>query len=114
MKIESYSFGKIKIDSKKYSADLIIYPDRIKSSWWRKEGHLLQLEDLEDVLDEKPDVLIIGTGYSGLMKVPEETKNLIKKNDIKIYVARTTDAVKLFNEMQEEKRKIIAALHLTC
>jgi hypothetical protein len=39
--IESYKFGEIIITGKKYDSDLIIYPDHIDSSWWRKEGHLL-------------------------------------------------------------------------
>ncbi|MDL1969074.1 MAG: hypothetical protein LWW97_11200 [Deltaproteobacteria bacterium] len=35
--IESYSFGSIVVDGRKFISDLIIYPDgRIEASWWRK------------------------------------------------------------------------------
>ena len=45
MKIDSYSFGRIVINGKTYTSDVIIFPDKVDASWWRKEGHLLQLAD---------------------------------------------------------------------
>jgi hypothetical protein len=113
MKIEHYSFGSITIDEKTYTSDVIIYPDKIDSSWWRKEGHSLHVVDLKDVINVKPEVLIIGTGYSGAMVVPEETILYLKAQDIEVHVARTEKAVELFNKFRKDK-KTVAALHLTC
>jgi hypothetical protein len=113
MKIEHYSFGSITIDGKTYTSDVIIYPDKIDSSWWRKEGHFLHVVDLKDVINVKPAVLIIGTGYSGAMVVPEETISYLKAQDIEVHVARTEKAVELFNKFRKDK-KTVAALHLTC
>jgi hypothetical protein len=113
MKIDSYSFGSVVVDGKMYTSDVIIYPDRVDPSWWRKEGHRLQIADLADVLNAKPQILIVGTGYSGMMVVSEETKNYISSKGIDIYIATTGRAVDLFNTMQG-KKTIIAALHLTC
>ena len=113
MKIEHYSFGKITIDGKPYTSDVIIYPDKVNSSWWRKEGHNLNVEDLNDVIKAKPQVLVIGTGASGLMKVPKETVSHLESKGIKVYIERTEKAVELFNTLQKDKT-VIAALHLTC
>ena len=113
MKIESYSFGRIVIDGKTYSSDVIIYPDRVNASWWRKEGHLLQLDDLGEALQARPDVLVIGTGYAGVMRVPRETIDRITGQGIEVKVERTTKAVGLYNELQGA-RTVIAALHITC
>ena len=113
MKIEHYSFGKIVIDGKTYSSDIIIYPNRVDASWWRKEGHYLQAADLKDIINSKPDILIVGTGFSGVMIVPEETVGFIGSNGIEIRIERTGKAVELFNSM-EKNRTVIAALHLTC
>jgi hypothetical protein len=113
MKIDSYSFGSVVVDGKMYTSDVIIYPDRVDPSWWRKEGHSLQIADLADVLNAKPQVLIVGTGYSGMMVVSEETKNYISSLGIDIYIATTGRAVDLFNTMQG-KKTTVAALHLTC
>jgi hypothetical protein len=85
----------------------------VDPSWWRKEGHLLQIADLTDALNAKPQILIVGTGYSGMMVVSKETENRIRSQGIDIYVATTGKAVELFNTMQG-KKTMIAALHLTC
>ena len=54
MKIEHYSFGNITIDGQTYTSDVIIYPERVDASWWRKEGHNLQIEDLAGVIKAEP------------------------------------------------------------
>jgi len=113
MNIDSYSFGKMVIEGQSFDTDLIIYPERVDASWWRKAGHRVELEDLTAVLAANPEVLIIGTGYMGLMSVPEELrKELIKKN-IGLYVENSRRAVEIFNLIQA-KKKTIAAFHLTC
>ena len=62
MKIEKYSFGSITINGKEYTKDVIIFPDKVLSPWWREEGHSLSLKDLKDVIESAPNLLIIGTG----------------------------------------------------
>lgn len=113
MKIDYYSFGRITIDGKDYSSDVIIYPDRVDSSWWRKEGHRLDIEDLKDILESKPEVLIVGTGDYGTMVVPGETEEFLKRKGIKLIALMTKDATETFNKLSGSG-KVIAALHLTC
>ena len=114
MEITHYSFGKIDIDGKRYQSDVIITSDSVKANWWRKEGHNLAIADLDDVLDDNPEVLIIGSGYYGRMQVPEVTRDFLKAKGIKVEVAPTSDAVEKFNQLQQECARIVAALHLTC
>ena len=113
MKIESYSFGKIVISGKTYTSDVIIYPNGIDAAWWRKEGHLLQLTDVEKALLAKPELLIIGTGYAGVMRVPRETIDKIAAQGIEVKVERTSKAVEIYNASQGA-RTVVAALHITC
>jgi hypothetical protein len=113
MKIDSYSFGKIVINKKAYTSDVIIYPGRVDASWWRKEGHLLQFADVAEALQAKPDVLLIGTGYAGVMRVPRETIDRIAAQGVEVKVERTTKAVALYNDLQGVKI-VIAMLHITC
>ena len=113
MNIDSYSFGRIVIDGKIYTSDVIIYPGRVDASWWRKKGHLLQLVDVEEMLKAKPEVLIIGSGYAGVMRVPREIIERIVKQGIEVIVERTSKAVKVYNDSHHVKT-VIAALHITC
>lgn len=115
MRVSSYAFGKIVVDGETHTSDVIIHPDRVDGSWWRKEGHLLQLEDLGKVLDSGADTLVVGTGYYGRMVVPEEVLEFVKSRGIKPIIAPTEEAVNLFNELgSDPKRRVVAAFHLTC
>jgi len=114
MRISAYEFGRIAIGDKTYTSDVIVAPEHVIDSWWRKQGHNLQIEDLDDIVSAKPDMLIIGTGYYGRMQVPDETKQYLEERGIKVLQAKTRDAVTEFNQLQKEYARIVAALHLTC
>ena len=111
--IESYSFGHIRIDGSEYRSDVIIYPDRVDSSWWRREGHRLYSEDIAEVLRLEPDVLVVGTGDTGRMKVTDEVREETERRGIELIVSDTHRAVEAYNELAGEK-EVVAALHLTC
>ena len=111
--IESYSFGKIKINSKLHTSDVIIYPDHVDDHWWRKEGHRLDIDDLKDVWQAKPEILIVGTGYYSFMKVPNEVKEYVTSRNIELIVENTKEAYKTYNRLTSTRRTV-AAFHLTC
>jgi hypothetical protein len=113
MRITRYSFGSITVGDKTYTSDVIIFPDKISSSWWRKEGHYLQSEDLEEVVGSGIKFLVIGTGASGVMQVPQETFKFLASNGIEVYALRTPEAVEMYNKLEADK-PVVAALHLTC
>ena len=111
--INSYDFGRIVINGKRYNSDLIVFSDKVKDGWWRNEGHRLHVEDLKDVLEAKPEVLVVGTGYSGMMTVPPETRKYVESEGIELIAQNTREACKTFNHLVKS-RKVVAALHLTC
>jgi len=114
MRIDSYSFGNIKIEGRDYRSDVLIYPGRVDDNWWRKEGHLLQMEDLAEVFGLKPETLIVGLGLPGLMTIDDSVVDYCKSNNIILFSLPTTDAVSKYNELTSKKPLVIAALHLTC
>ncbi|HEC94450.1 MAG TPA: hypothetical protein ENI45_00610, partial [Thermoplasmatales archaeon] len=87
--IESYSFGKITVDGKTYTSDVIIYLDKVEDGWWRRKGHLLEKEDLKDVVLCEPEVLIVGTGAHGLMKIADEVKQFLESKGIELVAEET-------------------------
>lgn len=112
--IEYYRFGQIKVNGKTYTSDVIIYPDgKVDDSWWRKEGHLLLPEDLKEVVRAKPDILVVGTGSPGLMKVPTSTREWVSSQGIKLIVEPTEKACHTYNDFCKSNRAA-ATLHLTC
>jgi hypothetical protein len=111
--VDSYSFGRITIDNQTYTSDIILFPDRVFSPWWRKKGHNLCLEDLEEIPFEDYDALIVGTGFFGAMKVDKAIQSFLKENGIQLFVEKTKEAVRKYNEMVNQ-RDVVGAFHLTC
>ena len=111
--IESYRFGYIRIDGQAHDQDVIILPDRVIGGWWRKEGHVLHPEDLEDVFEAAPQVLVVGQGAYGKMRVTPETQKALSAAGIELVVASTEEACQTYNTLRES-RVVAAALHLTC
>ncbi len=111
--IDSYSFANIVIDGTRYTSDVIIYPFGVDSRWWRKEGHVLSVDDLENVLKQRPDVLVVGSGTEGLMNVLHETREYIISQNIRLIVENTEKACEIYNSRAQLER-VVAALHLTC
>ncbi|MBD3214430.1 MAG: hypothetical protein GF311_17595 [Candidatus Lokiarchaeota archaeon] len=109
--IEDYQFGRIEINNKTYTNDVILLGKEVLPEWWRERGHSLAKKDLEKVIDYNPDVLIVGTGNSGRMTVP---RDLPKKLNLKVKSYPTKTAVKEYNKRLENGKKIAGAFHLTC
>ena len=111
--IDDYRFGRIVVDGQTHTRDLILLPDRVIGEWWRNEGHRLAPEDLEEVIDASPEVLVIGTGASGLMKVTPMTMQALEEAGIEIRVARTAEACHIYSDLRKGRR-VAGAFHLTC
>ena len=79
MKIEAYAFGTITVDGRTYTRDLKIIAGRVVPDWWRKEGHNLLPEDIEDVIEAKPGVLVVGTGHDGMMRISRAVEDRLAR-----------------------------------
>ena len=113
-KIDSCSFGTLVINGKLYTDDLIIFPDGdILKPWWRRRGHQLSMDDLRNLIDSAPEVIVAGTGMSGGVKPDKNLKSELSKLAIEFISAPNNEAIRIFNEMALERR-IGAGFHLTC
>jgi hypothetical protein len=110
--IDHYSFGRIVVDGVEHHRDVIILPERVRAEWWRADGHRLVLEDLDDVIDELPEHLVVGTGAQGQMKPDPDAITRLEERGISVEVLKTNDAVGRYLEL--DPRTAAAALHLTC
>jgi hypothetical protein len=111
--IDSYEFGLVVINGQHYTSDVIIFPDRVRDNWGRRSGHQLCLEDLAGVIAESPEVLIVGTGAMGLVKVLPGVKPSLETCGIKLIAEASEQACQTYNRLCHS-RKVVAALHLTC
>jgi len=119
--IEEYHFGSITIDGKTYNHDVEVLWTGEVLKWWRKESHIIDVEDIKRAVDQNPDTIILGTGAYGVAKVTAKTQRFITEKGIKLIIDKTEEATKTFNiicqeskEETGEQNKVIGLFHLTC
>lgn len=112
--IEGYSFGSMVVDGTEYTSDLVIFPGgRVQPSWWREEGHGLSLDDLAELVAAEPEIIVAGTGASGLMVPDPALAGALKRKGIELRAAPTGEALRIFNDLSAERR-VGGCFHLTC
>jgi hypothetical protein len=119
--IDEYRFGSITINGKTYDYDVEVRWTGEVLSWWREESHLIDIESVKRATEQEPEIIVIGTGESGVAKVAEDAQGFIKEKRIELIIDKTGEATKTFNIIKEEseeeegvQRKIIGLFHLTC
>jgi len=112
--VEAYSFGRIVIDGREFTADVIVFPDgRVEDSWWRKEGHVLAISDITRLVRSRPRLIIAGTGADGIMTPEDELESQLADLHIAFRALPTAEAVSLYNR-EWSKGDVGACFHLTC
>ncbi len=113
--IEGYRFGQIVVDKQAYTGDVIVFPDYVQGNWWRKEGHLLQWEDIAEVIASgAPEILVVGKGKFGFMRIDSRVKEELEKMKIQLYAEPTEKAIRIYNRLLLTGKKVLGAFHLTC
>ncbi len=112
--IDQYSFGKINISGVTYRSDVMIINGTVLPDWRRKKGHQVAVADVRDILDSRPDLLVVGTGRFDRMKVAPSLRQYLEENGITLVEKNTAEAVAEFNRLYHAGQNICAGFHLTC
>lgn len=105
LRIDNCSSGTLGNNSKTYNDDLLIYPDgNITGPWWRKRDHELSMDDVQELIDSSPEVIVAGTGVSGGMKPDRNLGEELSKLGIEFVFAPNGESIKIFNRLVTEKR----------
>jgi hypothetical protein len=110
--IRDYRFGRLLVDGREETRDVIVLPERIVRHWRRRDGHTLELEDLEEVLDDLPQRLIVGMGAASQMRPDLALSARLRERGVEVECLPTDRAVVRFGEL--DPARTAAALHLTC
>jgi hypothetical protein len=112
--IEAYSFGSLTFAGQRYGKDLKILRGEVADNWWRKEGHRVDVGDVQEILEAGPDILVVGMGAYGLMKVTKQLVKRLSDKNIQLIAQPSGEAAKTFNKLLEEGKDVAGAFHLTC
>jgi len=110
--IAGFRFGHVLVNDRELTRDVIVLPNRVIENWWRREGHELTWVDLEDVADELPGRLVVGTGADQRMRPDPDVLHRLQERGVEVEYLPTDRAVARFAELNPAETA--AALHLTC
>ena len=118
MPIDAIEFGSITIEGKTYDHDVIIrLSGRVEKRRKRlsKEqygtSHVISKAEAKIVFEKGCDLLIVGAGQDGNVRMSPEASAYFDKKYCRIVMQRTPEAILTFNRSCEKK---IALMHVTC
>lgn len=111
--IDSYTFGTFIINSKRFDSNVKLIQDKAEKYRYF-ENHIIELNDFVDLVEQKPEYIIIGTGASGVVDISDDIKEYIEKAGIKLIIEKTGDAVNKYNDLLKKNKKVCAVMHNTC
>ena len=112
--IADFSFGRIVVNDQTYTDDIKIIHGQVVADWWRKSGHRVDIEDISDILEAKPEILVIGRGSPGLMKSTASLRAYLTANNIELIEEKSTQAIRAFNKFYRQTKRIAAGIHVGC
>jgi len=114
VKIDSTRFGSITIDGKIYDRvdNYIIFWDGEIIGVHTAGRHLFGRPELEKILEKNPEMIIVGTGDSSLLRVSEEVRSLCQQKGIELVEMISREAIIKFNKNLD--KRVVAFVHVTC
>ena len=77
-------------------------------------SHVFKRREFEELHERGAEVLVIGTGTSGVAEVAEEARDFAERKKIEVIELPSVEAIKKFNELMAEGRRVGAIIHVTC
>ena len=112
------SFGSITVDGERIGHDIIIRLDgavkkRKKKLSKRVYGtsHRISLAEAQHVFEEGAQLLIIGAGQHGLVRLDEQAQRFLDEQGCQVRLLPTPEAIKAWNEAEGA---VIGLFHVTC
>ncbi|MBI2109901.1 Mth938-like domain-containing protein [Candidatus Woesearchaeota archaeon] len=111
--IDEYKFGSFRIKGKNYLDDVKIIGNKVRGYSLMDHRKGLTLEDMKDIIEAKPKIVIIGSGATGLLIINKDVKDFLRTSGSQVIVEKTSDAVGTFNRLTKENNNVAAFLHAT-
>jgi hypothetical protein len=112
--IEKFSFGAITVNGQTYHRDIKIIKSAVVPDWWRNSGHIVDIDDVHDILSTQPHILVIGKGAPGHMRVTDALKEYAATHGFELIEEKTASAINTFNRFVKEGKLVAGGFHVGC
>lgn len=107
--IRSYAPGEVRIGDTVIRGSCLVTAERIISDWRPRTAADLSLDDLQQAIAMKPEVIVIGSGPRQEFPAPEVLGSVLSRG-IGCEVMDTGAACRTYNILASEGRTVVAAL----
>jgi hypothetical protein len=118
-RVTHLSWGRLEVEGRDGRfKDAKLFPGGAREWDWSETGTShepgLQPADVEELLDRGATVVVLSRGFHERLQVRRETLRELEERKVPVYVERTGEAVRLYNELSEKNEKVGALIHSTC
>ncbi len=117
-RIEYVASGEVSVGGRVFKSDIYIRGDgkvkkrNVKTAKQRYEtSHKIGPEELEKVCKGRPDLVIIGTGHSAMVRLTKKGEAFLRERNIRLEMWPTPEALRAYNRADGRKAALI---HVTC
>lgn len=114
MEIRDFQFGQIWVQGQICSKDLKICGEELICPWWRKKGHQVDVDDVQDLIALQPETIVLGMGTPGLMKATANLKKTLQQRGLRLVEIPTPEAVQEYTRLSAQGQTVGLGLHLFC
>lgn len=117
LRVARLEWGEVEIDDGRIYKDVKLYPGGARAWNWMETGTShrsgVQQKDVLELIQHEADIVVLTRGVLGRLNVPEELIAWLQSKGIEVHVAKTKQAVQLYNQLCAEHRVGIL-IHSTC
>lgn len=118
IKVDSFSFGSIVLDSKKYARDVLLLPNgfvkKRRGGFWKFGSHTIKKLEIEELAGASPDVVIVGIGTDAKAKLEADVESFAKESKPELVVLPSSEAIEELNKPLDRGKRVAALIHITC
>ncbi len=107
--IRSYTNGELRVGEQVFHRSCILTPDLVIADWRPTKVEDLQEEDLQVLFEQKPEVVLLGTG-NRLEFPPVKIRGAFARAGVALETMDLGAACRTFNVLVQEERRVCAAL----
>lgn len=117
--IAKIKWGKIIVNDREYH-DILVFGDTLEERDYERlkelygTSHKLGDWEVKRLFSNDPEMIILGTGWAGVLEVPTIIKEEAEHRGIELKLVKSPKAVKEYNKLVQEGKRVNALIHSTC
>jgi hypothetical protein len=117
-RIGHIEWGSMQVEGVGQGKDFKLYPGGARPWDWNETGTRhepgIQPADVQELIDAGCRFIVLSQGFDGVLKTCPETVELLQQHGITVHIARTPEAVDLYNDLVAHAQLVGGLFHSTC